>query len=394
MSANTNFLSSLTKELTDGVYFGRYNELRFGPARSEEMDSLKGRLSRIERGVKTRARRQIARTLGRNITSKYVSRTARAIRRLTKNPSVDRLAELLVDLDDHEQAWGAFADERSRKVYIRLLALRALGPPHVRLPLDDAKYWQDYDIASSCEPMGDPLPGGLGFLLCLFDLRPFGYNLTVRCRAGSLLAHCLQRQYELIRPEGRVTIEEGDVVIDGGAAWGETALMFSAKTGPAGRVVAVECVPEVLSVFYENMALNPSDGERIDLVNQALWDVCDETVIFEEDGPASKVLGVAGRANTGTTHTTVTIDELVRRFELPKVDFIKMDIEGSELAALVGASDTLRRFRPKLAVSAYHKPEDLHVLPLYLSGLGLGYRLFLDHFSNHFEESVLFAVVD
>jgi FkbM family methyltransferase len=191
-----------------------------------------------------------------------------------------------------------------------------------------------------------------------------------------------------------VTIEEGDVVIDGGAAWGETALMFSAKTGPAGRVVAVECVPEVLSVFYENMALNPSDGERIDLVNQALWDVCDETVIFEEDGPASKVLGVAGRANTGTTHTTVTIDELVRRFELPKVDFIKMDIEGSELAALVGASDTLRRFRPKLAVSAYHKPEDLHVLPLYLSGLGLGYRLFLDHFSNHFEESVLFAVVD
>ncbi len=393
MNGASEFHRALAKELLSEPYVGKYNELRFGPA-PDVNNGFTDRLIASKREVKAQARRRLGRSLGRHVSNRYLPVAARAVGSHARSGSVLRLAETFGHIDEHEQAWNLLADEQSRDVYIRLLALRVFGTRHVRLPLDDERYWREHAIASASEPVGDAIPGALGFRLNLFDLSPFGYDLIVRCRAASILAHCLQRQYELERPEGTVTIEPGDIVIDGGAAWGETALMFSTQAGPTGRVIAVECVPDVLEVFNENMALNPSisGGGRVELVTQALWDVSDETVVFEDNGPGSKVVGLSETANAATARTTVSIDDLVRRLELPRVDFIKMDIEGSELAALEGARDTLKRFRPKLALSAYHKPEDLHVLPQYLADLGVGYRLFLDHFSNHFEETVLFAV--
>jgi hypothetical protein len=68
-----------------------------------------------------------------------------------------------------------------------------------------------------------------------------------------------------------------------------------------------------------------------------------------------------------------------------------MDIEGAELAALRGAERTLRRDRPRLAISLYHKPEDFYEIPEFLAGLGAGYRLYMDHYTIHEEETVLFA---
>jgi FkbM family methyltransferase len=61
-----------------------------------------------------------------------------------------------------------------------------------------------------------------------------------------------------------------------------------------------------------------------------------------------------GHDESGTEVRTITIDDFVQRFSLPRVDFIKMDIEGAESRALTGAADIIRRFRPRLAISAYH----------------------------------------
>ena len=86
-----------------------------------------------------------------------------------------------------------------------------------------------------------------------------------------------------------------------------------------------------------------------------------------------------------------TIDAAVAKAAAPRVDFIKMDIEGSELAALRGAEETIRRWRPKLAISLYHRYEDFITIPAWIDALGLGYRFFLDHYSIHAEETVLYA---
>jgi len=77
-----------------------------------------------------------------------------------------------------------------------------------------------------------------------------------------------------------------------------------------------------------------------------------------------------------------------------RIDLIKLDIEGSELGALRGAEKSLRRWRPKLAISLYHRPEDFFAIPLWLKSLDCGYRFYLDHYSIHHEETVLYGTSD
>lgn len=57
-----------------------------------------------------------------------------------------------------------------------------------------------------------------------------------------------------------------------------------------------------------------------------------------------------------------TIDQFVSENQIRKVDFIKADIEGAERYMLTGATDTLRRFAPKLAICTYHLKDDPQVL--------------------------------
>ncbi len=59
----------------------------------------------------------------------------------------------------------------------------------------------------------------------------------------------------------------------------------------------------------------------------------------------------------------VTIDQLVAELRLPRVDYIKMDIEGAEREALKGALGTLSKYRPRLMLDSYHRPDDSSVLP-------------------------------
>ena len=70
-----------------------------------------------------------------------------------------------------------------------------------------------------------------------------------------------------------------------------------------------------------------------------------------------------------------TIDKIVAELGLPRVDFIKMDIEGAEANALAGARDTLTRFKPRLAIAAEHKPDDEVDIPRAVRSLRADYQM-------------------
>lgn len=293
------------------------------------------------------------------------------------------------DIEYYKSGCDLYADDSSRELYVRLLANRIVGD-RAALPLNSEEFWRSYDKASALVPVGETRPGGAGLDVPIFDMEPYGFNLKLRIRANGILAYCFLGQYECRRLGDALKANPGDVVIDGGSAWGDTALMFSEKVGSSGRVVAVECMDDVLALFHENMAMNVEAASRIELIKAAIWSSSDDQVSFVRNGPGSRVVANAGTSTSD--QPTITIDEIVRRLSLAKVNLIKLDVEGSELAAFKGAADTLKRFRPKLVVSAYHKPRDIVDLAKYLKDLDLGYEMYLDHYTNHGEETVLYAL--
>lgn len=79
-------------------------------------------------------------------------------------------------------------------------------------------------------------------------------------------------------------------------------------------------------------------------------------------------------ANGANTVQVTTIDAYAREHDLPSVDFIKMDVEGSELDILKGAKTSIARYKPILALSAYHKLDDFWTLMNFIKSIRSDYE--------------------
>jgi FkbM family methyltransferase len=274
------------------------------------------------------------------------------------------------------------ADEASRELLVKLIAYRILGSRHYRLPLNTPAYWQVRSTISrhiKTRAVMNDVP-------VLGSLDEFDYEgIHLIAHALTFLNTLVLEQYRCRR--AGIRVRRGDIVVDGGACWGDTSLYFA---GQAEQVFAYECVPYNLAIFQRNMDLNPALASRITLISKALWKSSGATLCFSEDGPGSRALDEA----TGLLVETDSIDNLVGERNLSRVDFIKMDIEGAETNALLGAEQTIRRYRPRLAISVYHNIQDFVRIPEWIANLGLGYRMYLDHFTIYGEESIIFSYSD
>jgi FkbM family methyltransferase len=182
---------------------------------------------------------------------------------------------------------------------------------------------------------------------------------------------------------GECEVAEGDTVFDCGAFNGNSTIVLGRKAGPTGFVYAFEPNPEMSPILTRNLVA--SNCDNVEIVKVALMDHPD-TVRFNQNGAASRPMDFGG-----IEVTAITLDQFVQERELRRVDFLKFDIEGFELPALKGASATIRRFRPKMAISVYHLHYDITDIPLYIKQICRWYRLFLRHNAPHDGEIVLYA---
>jgi FkbM family methyltransferase len=277
------------------------------------------------------------------------------------------------------------ADGASRSTLIKILAYRLQGAERVRLPLSNPQYWRDrraLEALAGNERIA--VPGGKWPLRRL-ALAPLGFPIDLfMVPMGAFATFCL-RQYEYRKDSSPIAAEVGDQVIDAGGCWGDTALYFAHRTGPGGRVFSFEFLPSNLAIFERNLALNPQLATRIEVVRKALWDRSGAQVSYSANGSGT-ALGKAGGGD-GTAETFRLDDPAGPS----RADFIKMDIEGAELNALRGAERTIRRDRPNLAIAVYHSLTDLTDIPRLIDAFDSDYELFLDHFTIHREETILFA---
>jgi len=113
----------------------------------------------------------------------------------------------------------------------------------------------------------------------------------------------------------------------------------------------------------------------------------EEEMVVTSGGHSSTLV----KSQEGTSVNVTTIDSFLKANDLPSVDFLKMDVEGRELSVLKGAAETIKTFKPSLALSAYHRGDDLIQLPKLLLELNLDYKFYLRHCSQSWTETVLYA---
>ena len=158
------------------------------------------------------------------------------------------------------------------------------------------------------------------------------------------------------------------------------------------KVFTFEFIDGNLKVLKENISYNPGLAQNIVVVEHPLWEKDNEVFYYVDKGPASTVSTVAA-GNGDKVVKSKTIDALVKEKQLQKVDFIKLDIEGAEPYALKGAAETIRKFKPKLAIAIYHSISDFVTIPEYIRSLCPEYKLYLGHYTIYDEETLIYATI-
>lgn len=79
-------------------------------------------------------------------------------------------------------------------------------------------------------------------------------------------------------------------------------------------------------------------------------------------------------ASSGKAIEVITIDDYVASKAITKADLIKMDIKGAERLAFQGALESIKRFRPRLAICVYHLWDDVFEIPKLIAATGVEYK--------------------
>lgn len=132
----------------------------------------------------------------------------------------------------------------------------------------------------------------------------------------------------------------------------------------AEKIIGIEPGPENLECLRRNFPAEIA-SRRVVIYAKGVWDK-EEVLTFRVDPTNSAadsfVLQREGAVNVEKVPVT-TIDKLVKELNLPRVDYIKMDIEGAEIRALEGARETLAKFKPRISVASYHEPDHPKKIP-------------------------------
>lgn len=159
-----------------------------------------------------------------------------------------------------------------------------------------------------------------------------------------------------------------EIFMDLGAYDGDTVREFLDAVKSYKKIIAVEADAK----NYQKLVNNTAEIRDITTLNLAAWDKR-EILHFEKKKGRNSKLSSAGTYK-------IQADSVDNILDGEKITLLKMDIEGSEEAALEGAKNTIRTCHPKLYVCAYHRNSDMYTLPLKIHELYEVYRL---HFCHH-----------
>lgn len=175
-----------------------------------------------------------------------------------------------------------------------------------------------------------------------------------------------------------------DFFIDCGAYDGDTIRNLTDKDVKLKNIVAFEPQNELFDklqkTINENKCIETAIAVPCGVYSEA------QTYKFKKNQDA---LSASSIDNNGDDMIQcVSIDQMLKGFE---PTFIKMDIEGAEVSALKGAKETIKKYRPQLAICVYHSLADIWNIPLLIHSIDPSYKFYLRNYNYMGLETVLYA---
>jgi FkbM family methyltransferase len=171
-----------------------------------------------------------------------------------------------------------------------------------------------------------------------------------------------------------------DNFVDIGSYRAENTLTFMSKYPDYSRVVIVE--PNLVNFNF--CLTTTKDYANISYVQAVLGrDI--QIVEFSGEGTTGVVV-----ESGGTKVQMKTLDQICEG--LAGTTLIKMDVEGGEEAILLGGLDTIKRLRPVLAISGYHRVQDFWRIPEIVFSVVDGYTLYVRHYTETIYETVFYFI--
>lgn len=188
--------------------------------------------------------------------------------------------------------------------------------------------------------------------------------------------------------DGLLNLKEKVVFVDAGSYIGDTLEVFIDFTNRKyEKVICLEPMEKNVSILKKY--IKKADVKNVDVFKLGVADK-QKTLYFDGTN------GMAARESSEGDIVVEcdSIDHIFEKVDCDHIDFIKMDIEGAEYEALLGAKEVIKKFHPILAICVYHKPEDYFEIPQLIKNLYDGYKLYFRHYELSDEETVCYAIAE
>lgn len=182
----------------------------------------------------------------------------------------------------------------------------------------------------------------------------------IACRIDPHQRHRLAQNYDVpVADFLRQCVKPGSLCFDVGANVGVYVMQFAHWSGPGGRIVAFEPNPSASSILEKHVRMNEL-SERVEIVRAAIGETSGEQILYAAEADGMSRLGEPNKALEGKvdeiTVPVLTLDEYCTSESL-QPDWLLMDIEGFEIAALAGARSLIQSRRGQLGIIVEMHPD-------------------------------------
>ena len=303
----------------------------------------------------------------RRIVSNKISKES-----LKNIESSDNFIKAIIETDNFNIFYNMLEEEYSKSLFKKIVKYRymlAFNPEVHQHIKKEMMFSFKYGVISPYEWISK-------MISFLIFKRPY---LPKEIGAFALFHIFNMKQYDV---KNIFEVNNDSVIFDIGAWKGDSAYFFSKKCSDNAKIYAFE--PDIN--VYDSLKCVK---EKYKLNNVVLYNTIfsnkEEIIDFVSMIPNVPVVKM----------NSITVDKFVSDNNIKRIDYIKMDVEGAEYSILEGAKETIKKFRPSLAIAIYHGGklfmEDFYKVPVFVKEITENYEYYIRTFSPWGGETILFC---